>query len=196
LKARRVKGLEPGGPLAANAGRIVRARLEELRSFAPKALEPGRVRKQHDMRIAAKRLRYVLELTEPCFGSAGRAARRQARDLQEILGELHDCDVMLPRTDGHLAGLRAADAATVRERAGDAADIEPAIAARAPHRTSYRGLEILTVYLQARRDLLFDRFRQLWTDQERAETWDRLERRAEELIATAAESGSVPASRR
>jgi CHAD domain-containing protein len=196
LKARRVKGLEPGGPLAANAGRIVRARLEELRSFAPKALEPGRVRKQHDMRIAAKRLRYVLELTESCFGSAGRAARRQARDLQEILGELHDCDVMLPRTDGHLAGLRAADAATVRERAGDAADIEPAIAARAPHRTSYRGLEILTVYLQARRDLLFDRFRQLWTDQERAETWDRLERRAEELIATAAESGSVPASRR
>jgi CHAD domain-containing protein len=196
LKARRVKGLEPGGPLAANAGRIVRARLEELRSFAPKALEPGRVRKQHDMRIAAKRLRYVLEVTEPCFGSAGRTARRRARDLQEILGELHDCDVMLPRADSHLAGLRAADAAKVRERAGGAADIEPAIAARAPHRTSYRGLEILAVYLQARRDLLFDRFRELWADLERAETWDRLSRRAEELIAAAAESGSVPASRR
>jgi len=185
VKPRRVKKLEPGGPLAENAARIVRVRLDELRSFAPKALKPGRVKKQHDMRIAAKRLRYVLETTEFCFDRPGEVARRRARDLQEILGELHDCDVMLPRAERHLAQLRDADAAAVRERAGGAADLDPTLAARAPHRTSYRGLEILMVYLQARRELLFDRFQVFWAEQERAGVWDRLDRAAKEAAAAA-----------
>src|SRR5213078_853657 len=174
--------LDPAGPLAENAARIVRVRLDELRSFAPKALESAGVKQQHDMRIAAKRLRYVLEATEFCFGRPGQTARRRARDLQEILGELHDCDVMLPRVEGHLATLRDADAAAVRERAGDADDLDPGLAARAPHRTSYRGLEILMVYLQARRSLLYDRFRRFWAEQEQAGTWQRLERAMERRL--------------
>jgi len=182
MKARRVKKLDARGPLSENAARIVSVRLDEMRSFAPKALKPGRLRHQHDMRIAAKRLRYVLEATEFCFGRPGQVARRRARDLQDILGELHDCDVMLPRAERHLALLRDADAAAVRKRAGDAADLDPGLAARAPHRTSYRGLEILMVYLRARRELLFERFRAFWTEQERAGTWDRLDRAAERLL--------------
>jgi hypothetical protein len=187
VRARRVRKLEAREPLADNAARIVRVRLDELRSFAPRALEPGSVRPQHDMRIAAKRLRYVLEATEFCFGRPAEVARRRARDLQEILGDLHDCDVMLPRVERHLGELREADAAAVRERAGDASDLDPALAARAPHRTSYRGLEILTVYLQARRGLLYDRFRRFWTEQERAGTWQRLERAMERRLQEARE---------
>src|SRR4029078_11165719 len=125
------------------------------------------------MRIAAKRLRYVLEATEFCLGRSGEVARWRAREMQDILGELHDCDVMLPRVERHLGDLRDADADAVRRRAGEADDLYPTLAARAPHRTSYRGLETLIVYLQARRRLLFDRFREFWTDQERAGSWDR-----------------------
>ena len=58
MKARAVKKLDPEAPLAENAARIIRVRLDELRSLAPKALEPDRDRAQHDLRIAAKRLRY------------------------------------------------------------------------------------------------------------------------------------------
>jgi len=187
MKARRVKKLDPRESLSENAARIVVVRLDEMRALAPKAWKPGRVKQQHDMRIAAKRLRYVLEATEFCFGRTGEVARRRARELQEILGELHDCDVMLPRVERHLAELRDADADAVRERAGEADDLDPALAARAPHRTSYRGLEILTVYLQARRRLLFDRFREFWAEQERAGSWDRLERSAERLLEEARE---------
>ncbi|MGH2953767.1 MAG: CHAD domain-containing protein [Solirubrobacterales bacterium] len=187
MKAKRVKKLDPAGPLAENAARIVRVRLRELRSFAPDALEPDAAREQHDMRIAAKRLRYVLEATEFCFGSAGTTARRRARDLQGVLGELHDCDVMLPRIDAHAGSLRRADAAAVRERAGDAEDLDPALSARARHRTAYRGLDVLSVHLAARRDLLFDRFTGLWTDQEKAGTWERLERAAERKLEEARE---------
>jgi CHAD domain-containing protein len=100
MKARRVEGLDPAAPLQSNAARIVSARLEELRSFAPAALDPSASMAQHDMRIGAKRLRYVLEIVEPCFGPEAQVARRAARDLQGVLGDIHDCDVMLPRAWG------------------------------------------------------------------------------------------------
>jgi hypothetical protein len=175
MKAKRVKKLDPHKPLMDNAARIVRVRLDEMLSFARDALEFEAVRDQHDMRIAAKRLRYVLETTEFCFGKPARTARRRARDLQDLLGELHDCDVMLPRVEAHLAALRAQDAAAVRGLAGDSPDLDPRLAARAEHRTAFRGLEVLGVYVQARRRLLFDRFREFWAEEERAGTWKRLE---------------------
>ena len=137
MKARRVKKLDPAGPLGENAARLVRVRLDELVSFAPKALDRDRVKAQHDMRIAAKRLRYVLEVTGFCFGRPADTARRRARDLQDILGELHDCDVMLPRVQRHLEELQAEDASVVRARAGSTPDLDPRLAARAPHRTAY-----------------------------------------------------------
>jgi CHAD domain-containing protein len=100
VKACRVRGLKPAEPLRPNAARIVATRLEELRALAVEAVEPGAETAQHDMRIAAKRLRYVLELVESCFAPDGEPARRAAKDLQGVLGEIHDCDVMLPKVEG------------------------------------------------------------------------------------------------
>ncbi len=100
MKARQVEGLDPAAPLRPNAARIVRVRLDELHSFAPVALEPSASKTQHDMRIAAKRLRYALEILGPCFGPEAAAARSAAKRLQSVLGEIHDCDVMLPRAWG------------------------------------------------------------------------------------------------
>ena len=187
MKARRVKKLDPAAPLAENAARIVRVRLDELRSFAPKAIDERKVKAQHDMRIAAKRLRYVLEATELCFGRPGQTARRRARDLQDVLGELHDCDVMLPRIRDYLEELRSQDSRAIRARAGDAPDLDPRLVGQAPHRTAYRGLESLAVYVEARRALLFDRFRDFWRQQEKKGTWDRLERAAEKQLDRARE---------
>ena len=67
MKARRVKKLEPEAPLSQNVARMVRVRVDELRQFTPAALERGAVEEQHDMRIAAKRLRYILEATGFCL---------------------------------------------------------------------------------------------------------------------------------
>jgi CHAD domain-containing protein len=100
MKARTVEDLDPAAPLRPNAARIVRVRLDEMRSFADAALEPTASTAQHDLRIAAKRLRYVLEMTATCLGPEAEAARRAAKELQGVLGEIHDCDVMLPRAAG------------------------------------------------------------------------------------------------
>src|SRR4029453_15222243 len=97
VKAKRIRKVDPQAPLVENAARIVRTRLDEMRSFVPGGLHPDCGTEQHDLRIAAKRLRYVLEVTGFCFGGSADTARRRARDLQNVLGELHDCDVMLPR---------------------------------------------------------------------------------------------------
>ena len=159
MKARRVKGLDPEAPLGDNAERIIRVRLDELTSFMPKAADPDEVVALHDMRIAAKRLRYVLEVTGDCFGPYASNAVKMVKDLQDMLGEIHDCDVQLPEVATFLEELMAEDA----EVAGES----PKGLAKAPNRRTYAGLVALQVHLRARRRTLFDQFLELWRDYER-----------------------------
>ena len=187
MKARPVKKLDPSRSLGENAARIVQVRLDEMLDLSPRALD-GKVKAQHDMRIAAKRLRYVLEVTGFCFGRPADTARRRARDLQDILGEIHDCDVMLPRVQRHMEELQRTDATTVRARADRAPDLDPRLAALAPHRTAYRGLDVLAVYLMARRQLLSDRFVAFWRRQEETGTWVRLERAVDSYVRRSREA--------
>jgi hypothetical protein len=192
MKARRVKGLDPDGPLADNAQRIVDVRLGELLSFMPRAADPNEVVALHDMRIAAKRLRYVLEVTaETCFGPYAATALKRTKDVQDLLGEIHDCDVQLPRVLELADELRAGDVGDVRSRAGaDDDDLDPRHAAGAPNADAARGLVTLAVYLQARRGLLFERFLELWTQLERDAFAQRLRYAAAERPADALTSHS------
>ena len=155
MKARKVKGLDPQGPLGDNAGRIVGVRLDELVSFMPRASDPGEVVALHDMRIAAKRLRYVLEVTHPLFGPYAQDAVKVVKDLQDLLGDIHDCDVQLPEVGEVLDDVVAADAQAVQ--AGGAP----------PHGGTYAGLVGVMVDLRARRDRLFGEFLERWRDLER-----------------------------
>ena len=176
VKARKVKGLQAAGPLADNLRRIVAVRLDELYSFADAAQDPEAVEELHDMRIAAKRLRYVLEMSEPVFGDPVRRAAKQARKLQDVLGEIHDCDELVPRVRAHVKRLREEDRAAVRAAAGlRAGDLEPEAARAAPHRGRYAGLEALATYTIARRGVLHASFRRLWARLERAGFRDDLE---------------------
>jgi CHAD domain-containing protein len=125
MKAQRIDGLDPDMPLAEAARRIVAVRTAELYAFVPEALDETAVTAMHNMRIAAKRVRYVLELVGFCFGEVGGEAQRRARDLQEVLGEVHDSDVMLAR----IAAIRdrepeGFDALAVRFRAERAEQVE------------------------------------------------------------------------
>jgi hypothetical protein len=176
MKARKVKGVDPDGMAAGEVAKIIAVRLDELCSFMPAARDPAAVHTLHDMRIAAKRLRYVLELFAPSFGAEADDARKQAKKLQDLLGEIHDCDVTRPRIRALGDELRAEDARFVLEAAGpDAKDLDVALAGQAPHRAAYRGLDTLDVALAARRELLFARFLDRWDKLERKGFRERLE---------------------
>ncbi len=175
MKARQVKGLDPAAPLGDNAERIVRVRLDELCSFMPRAADPAEVVALHDMRIAAKRLRYILEITGPCFGPYATTAVKLTKDLQDVLGEIHDCDVQLPELRVFAEELVVQDARAIAELAGAAGDLDPALLRRAPNRSAHAGLAALATYLQGRRELLFTRFLELWEEYERKGFRARLE---------------------
>jgi len=148
VKARAVKGLRRGQRLDEAMQRIVAVRLEELCAFMPTAADPAQVEALHDMRIAAKRLRYALELTAFCFGPYAAKAARRTKALQDVLGEIHDCDVTLPR-------LRA-----VQEELGGEAP---------------EGLETAAQLVVARREALHGAFLVQWRELERSGFRARLE---------------------
>jgi hypothetical protein len=152
MKARKVKGLDPSAPLGDNAEKIIRTRLDELWSFMPDAIEDQAA--LHDMRIAAKRLRYVLEVTHTCFGPYANTAIKHVKALQDVLGEIHDCDEHLPEVRALLEEAITTDAAAV---GADPADLQ-----RAPHRREWAGLVALEVHLRGRRRALLEDFEELW----------------------------------
>jgi CHAD domain-containing protein len=143
VKARKVSDLDPAEPLADNAERIIRVRLDEMCGFMPRAADPAEVVALHDMRIAAKRLRYILEITSPIFGAYATTAVRLTKDVQDLLGEIHDCDVQIPEVQAFLDGLVASDAQELVQAAGGAEDLDPAAVRRAAHRNDHAGLVAL-----------------------------------------------------
>jgi CHAD domain-containing protein len=165
VKARKVKGLDPKAPLADDAERIVRVRLDEVVGFMPAAATDTRA--LHDLRIAAKRLRYVLEIAHPCFGPYARTAIKHLKAMQDLLGDIHDADVHVPDVTALLEEVIAADAAATRG--------EPEALRGAPGHRAYPGLVALQVRLRGRRAALLEEFLVLWEDLERKGFRARLE---------------------
>jgi CHAD domain-containing protein len=74
---------------------IVNERLKEMEKLSKGLYHPLNVKPLHKMRIAAKRLRYALELFEQCLGPRTTLFARKVAGLQTSLGELNDCDIWL-----------------------------------------------------------------------------------------------------
>lgn len=113
-KALPVYAVNAQGPLAENAPLILHTRLEEMYRFAPFIADPARVDELHNMRIAAKRLRYTMEIFAPCIRSKGfETLYNQVKSIQEQIGEIHDADVRGPLLQEFL-DKRAADRPEIR----------------------------------------------------------------------------------
>lgn len=78
-----------------NAYLFVSYRLQELLAYETHVAHPDRALELHEMRIAAKRLRYTLEIFAPAYNGALDRFAESVRALQQSLGDLHDCDVWL-----------------------------------------------------------------------------------------------------
>lgn len=70
-------------------------RLGTLLSYEPWIQYPEAVAEHHAMRIAAKKLRYTMEFYAPMYRYGLRKSLARVKKVQEILGDIHDCDVWI-----------------------------------------------------------------------------------------------------
>jgi CHAD domain-containing protein len=86
------------------AGReIIKSRLEDFLKLSESIYTPFDVEPLHKLRIAAKRLRYAMELFAVCFGDEMIPLADEVTEMQTSLGELHDCDVWIEELGKQLA---------------------------------------------------------------------------------------------
>lgn len=94
-KARPITGLDSWAPTEENARIIVRERLADMYAYAPCVESPENIQELHDLRIAAKRVRYTLEIFADFLPAMSKEFAAELADLQDELGALHDSEVML-----------------------------------------------------------------------------------------------------
>ena len=81
-------------------------RLKDLEALSPSLYKPQKVKPLHEMRIAAKRLRYAIELFAACWGDQLGVFSHQVAQMQSSLGELHDCDLWIEHFGKQLSRLK------------------------------------------------------------------------------------------
>lgn len=81
---------------------IISARLKDFIAASSSLYMPYQIKKLHELRILAKRLRYSMELFALCFGKEIEAMAKEVAQMQTSLGELHDCDVWIQDLGGRL----------------------------------------------------------------------------------------------
>lgn len=70
-------------------------RLDDFLSYQHDIWTPENVEQLHAMRIAGKHLRYTLEVFAPIYNNALEPHIRAMKELQDLLGEIHDNDVWI-----------------------------------------------------------------------------------------------------
>jgi CHAD domain-containing protein len=109
-KAKDVPGLRPDTPFREAARATVRVRAQELFEHSANVLDTEDIERVHDMRVATRRLRAVLEVYAPCFDPKQlKPVLRDVKALADALGERRDPDVQLAALQDFAAAVPEAD---------------------------------------------------------------------------------------
>ena len=108
-KARDIPGLHADLSYREAAARTVSVRAQELFEHAEGVLDTSEIERVHDMRVASRRLRAVLEIYEPCFPRKPARRPGDVKALADALGERRDPDVHLAQLEEFAAAVKDAD---------------------------------------------------------------------------------------
>ena len=152
-------GREPPKSFAEVTAELVAGHAQALSEKMDRIAGPDDEEPAHQARIAAKRLRYLLEPLR-AHTSAAKLAVERLRELQDVLGELHDCAVLadeIGKVQAEAAAERARHehARAWRTVAGPAATEPP---------DARPGLLALSARVRGRRDDRFAELRAAWLD--------------------------------
>ena len=93
-KAWKTKGIQPQSSYRWNAQVILAVKIQEVYSWEEFIHDPDKIKELHNLRISIKRLRYSMEFFAINYGEEFQDFLKILADLQEQLGDIHDCDVV------------------------------------------------------------------------------------------------------
>lgn len=138
----------------------IESRLETLLSYETWVSHPEAVAEHHATRIAAKKLRYTMEVFGPAYRLGLKKPLARVKRIQEILGDLHDCDVWID----HIARI------LLRERSLLRTENEE----KRPDTATLGSLKILLLERERERAFLYRTFARFWEAQNRAGLWEEI----------------------
>jgi len=135
-------------------------RLNRFLAYEPWVADPDAVAEHHAMRIAAKKLRYTLEVYSPLYKLQLKKPLARVKKVQALLGDLHDCDVWIDTLSHTL----------LKQRSLPRTRRNPASAGT--HNIS--GIKALLLDREKKRRALHRRIVQYWGALNRSRIWDEL----------------------
>lgn len=154
-------------------------RLQAVLAAAATIRGPQSGAELHATRIAVKRLRYTLQAFAPLYADTLNEAIRTARRLQDVLGNLHDCDVWVEALPQFLKEEKARTLAYF----GDAEPFEALVP----------GVMALRDQRQQRRGKYYEQFEALWRRTQDKDVWGQLCRTLDAPPLPVHETGSESA---
>jgi CHAD domain-containing protein len=150
----------PGAAARRHAVKMVRKRLKKLMAESPGLESAEHSQQHHAMRIAAKRLRYTLELAKPHRSQELDDIADMIKRLQTLLGEIHDCDVWAEQLDAFAR----TEAEQIHVFFGDSRRFNRLMP----------GIDYLRKERKARRQQCFDELSGFWRELAEKHIWERL----------------------
>lgn len=192
-KSRPIPPVDPHASPFVNAALIISAHLNALLSYERYLANPDEVYQLHQMRIAAKRLRYTMEIFEEIytsytsFGKSFLAAIEEVKMLQERLGAIHDADVLVPQLTAHLDSL-------IRPGCGSTRDKEPLVGVHLVDFDACLGLLTLCRKTQAERVKQYDQLLRHWRQIEERKVFEKLRALLRDTVAASLPTTEPPPS--
>ncbi len=150
----------PSPAVRAQTEKHIRGQLERLLQHQDSLSDPEDRQRHHVMRIAAKRLRYTLEISKSLYPGRLDVFIEATRKIQSLLGDVHDCDVWVE----HLSVFTARQRKRVIRlfgHSGRLARLQP-------------GIEYLREDRRQCRQAVFSELVGFWTDLGKRRFWDEL----------------------
>jgi CHAD domain-containing protein len=109
-RPRDIEGLDADMSYRDAAALTVATRAQELFEHADGVLDTSDIERVHDMRVASRRLRAVLEIYEPCFPRRElRGVLGHVKAIADALGARRDPDVQLAQLEEFAAAVKEPD---------------------------------------------------------------------------------------
>jgi CHAD domain-containing protein len=147
------------------ARKVMQARLKAVLAYEPYKQQPDCSRELHAVRIATKRLRYMMQACAPLYQGKLEEPIDAVKTLQDMLGDIHDCDVW----NDYLPQFIEAERARTLAYCGHTASFEPLVSGMQAFRTNrqqhraQRYQDLVAFWQELHTQQMWERFRQTLT---------------------------------